>query len=256
MPDRMVREGLLTSRRWCALKLHLQAFYVRLLLVADDYGTFPADPAVIRSRCYPLELDRAREADLQRWLDDLELAGLVRFHWHHSDRYLTLEKFKQAERMSHPRARYPRAETGGLPDASGQVLLPIAEQGPPGYSQASPPAVFFAPKAQKGREEKSPHSPPPAGGGNLNTPEARKPRRFRTAERKAGRIAEAREEIDRIKTEMQDLYYPGGCATKVLPTGAKAARADSLRARWDALEAEIEALENVNTPEKTGGVAA
>ena len=263
MPDRLVREGLLASGRWTALKLHLQNFFVRLILAADDYGTFPANPALIRSRCYPLELDRAREADLQRWLEDLEHAGLVRFHWHHEDRYLTLEKFGQAERLKCPRARYPRSMMNGdAPDASGQVVLPFADAGPPGRppscSQTPDRGDFSAPKTLKRREEKSPHSPPPAGGGprNAAAPEGRPPRRFRSAERKAGRIAEARKEIEAIRTEMQDLYYPGGCATKVLPTGEKARRADGLRARWDALEGEIEKIESADTPEKTGGIEA
>lgn len=254
MPDRIVREGILASRRFAGLKLHLQNFFWRLILAADDYGTFPADPALIRSRCYPLEGGRAREADLQRWLEELEQAGLVRFHWHHDDRYLTLEKFGQAERLKHPRARYPRSEAGGAPDTSGQVLMPIAEEAPPKVPTADPQRR--APL--KRREENSPHSPPPTGGGiaNATDPEGRKPRRFRSAERKAGRIAEARKEIETIRTEMQDLYYPGGCATKVLPTGEKARRADALRARWDALEAEIEQLETTNTPEKTGAEEA
>lgn len=265
MPDRLVREGLLASRKWTGLKLHLQNFFVRLILAADDYGTFPANPALIRSRCYPLELDRAREADLQRWLEDLEHAGLVRFHWHHEDRYLTLEKFGQAERLKCPRARYPRSTMNGdAPDASGQVVLPFAEEGPPGRppSCSQPPRTgdFSAPKTLKRREEKSPHSPPPAGGGkNLSlpgpaaeAPRARTPRRFRSPQRAQEQITRLNAEIARLREEMRDLYYPGGCAQKVIPTGEKAAKADRLRARWEECEREIERLEAPNTPENTG----
>jgi hypothetical protein len=77
------------------------------------------------------------------------------------------------------------------------------------------------------------------------------PRRFRTADRKAARCDQIEREIATIRTEMQDLYYPGGCAMKVQPTGKKKERADTLRARWDALETERDALQK--TPEKTGG---
>lgn len=256
MPDRLVREGLIASRRWCALKLHLQNLFLRLILAADDYGTFPANPALIRSRCYPLELERAREADLSRWIDELEKAGLVRFHWHRDDRYLTLERFGQAERLKCPRARYPRmAMDGDAPDASGQVVLPFTDLGPPGrppgYSQSPPVPPFAARAEEKRREEKSPHSPPPAGGGNL-------PRRFRTADRRAARVESINREIGVIKTEMQDLYHPGGCALRIIPTGVKAARADTLRARWDALEEERDTLSETTEkpPEKTGGAEA
>ncbi len=260
MPDRMVREGLLASRKWAGLKLHLQNLFVRLILAADDYGTFPANPALIRSRCYPLELERAREADLQRWLDELEHAGLVRFHWHRDDRYLTLEKFGQAERLKHPRAKYPRSTTDGeAPDVSGQVVLPFAEDGPPGGAPAPTRGDFSAPKPLKRREETTPHSPPPTGGGKISlpgpaeAPRARTPRRFRSPQRAAEEITRLQAEIGRLREEMRDIYYPGGCAHKVVPSGEKAAKADRLRARWDECEREIERLEHLNTPEKTGG---
>ena len=255
MPDRMLREGLIASRRWAGLKLHLQNLFVRLILAADDYGTFPANPALIRSRCYPLELERAREADLQRWLEELEKAGLVRFHWHRDDRYLTLERFRQVERMKYPRARYPRLESDGeTPNASGQVAMPFAEAGPPGEPPAGPhPGNFSAPKALKRREEKSPHSPPTTGGGKLlknDGDEPRPPRRFRTPERRAARSAEIDREIARIRERMRDLYHPGGCAYKVEPSGANAAMAQDLKAQWEALEKEQTKLK---MPENTGG---
>ena len=264
MPDRMLREGLIASRRWASLKLHLQNLFVRLILAADDYGTFPANPALIRSRCYPLELERAREADLQRWLEELEHAGLVRFHWHRDDRYLTLERFGQAERLKHPRARYPRVEIDGeTPDASGQVVLPFTEEGPPGRPPSGPNAGnFSAPKTLKRREEKSPHSPPPTGGGNISlpgqaaeAPRARTPRRFRSPQRTGEEITRLQAEIARLREEMRDIYHPGGCALRITPTGEKAEKADRLRARWDECDREIERLESLNTPEKTGGAA-
>lgn len=255
MPDRMLREGLIASQRWAGLKLHVQNLFVRLILAADDYGTFPANPALIRSRCYPLELDRAREADLPRWLEELEHAGLIRFHWHRDDRYLTLERFGQAERMKHPRARYPQLEGDGkTPDASGQVAMPFAEAGPPGEPPAGlHPGNFSAPKALKRREEKSPHSPPTTGGGKLNNleTETRPPRRFRTPERRAARSAEIDREIARIRERLKDLYHPGGCAYRVEPTGENAARAKDLQAKWEALEGEQNQLNK--TPENTGG---
>lgn len=78
MPDRRVREGILTSGPVNSLPGWAEeCFYRRLIQVVDDYGLFDARPCVIRARCYPLMLELVREADIERWLAACESAGLI-----------------------------------------------------------------------------------------------------------------------------------------------------------------------------------
>src|SRR3990167_11311858 len=59
MPNRILREGILSSERINTLSVHAELFYRRLLSVVDDYGRFFAHPALLRSACYPLRVDPA-----------------------------------------------------------------------------------------------------------------------------------------------------------------------------------------------------
>lgn len=77
MPNRLVREGILTSDRVEMLDYQAEVFYRRLLSKVDDHGLFDARPSILRSSLYPLRIDRVREADCSRWIAACEMAGLI-----------------------------------------------------------------------------------------------------------------------------------------------------------------------------------
>ena len=79
MPGIFVREGYLESSRVAALfgNPAAERFYFHLLLVANEDGTFDADPVLLRNRCFPA-VDSIRTTDVSRWIADCETAGLVR----------------------------------------------------------------------------------------------------------------------------------------------------------------------------------
>lgn len=54
MPDRVVREAILTSERVDKLDAEAEVFYRRLLSVADNNGKFDANLIALRSKLYPL----------------------------------------------------------------------------------------------------------------------------------------------------------------------------------------------------------
>lgn len=70
MPDRYLREGLLRSERWNRLSLDARDLYVRLVLIADDYGCFDGRDFVIVHTAYyfgrteALPLEALHQADL------------------------------------------------------------------------------------------------------------------------------------------------------------------------------------------------
>lgn len=77
MPNRIVREGILTSERIEQLDPPAEVFYRRLLSKVDDHGLYDARAAILRASLYPLRLDRVREADCSRWIAACVKAGLI-----------------------------------------------------------------------------------------------------------------------------------------------------------------------------------
>lgn len=77
MPDRYIREKILTSEKVCSLDWPAEVFFRRLLNRADDYARFTADPALLRVELYPRQVDTVRLADILRWLAACETAELI-----------------------------------------------------------------------------------------------------------------------------------------------------------------------------------
>lgn len=80
MPNRILRDGILESRRVDALSVNAELFYRRLMSVVDDYGRFYGDPELLRSRCFPRRIDKIDNADISKWVAECAKAGLLKSH--------------------------------------------------------------------------------------------------------------------------------------------------------------------------------
>lgn len=116
MPNRVLREGILTSERINALKPQAELFFRRLMSVVDDYGRYSANPALLRAHCYPLKLDEVREADISRWLTEVESAGLIALYAVETKRYLEMKDFRQQVRAKE--SKWPQPPSGCLAGAT------------------------------------------------------------------------------------------------------------------------------------------
>lgn len=90
MPNRIIREGILTSERIDMLDASAEVFYRRLMSKVDDHGLYDARMSVLRSSLYPLRVDRVREADISRWIAACEKAGLIALYQHDGKPYLRM----------------------------------------------------------------------------------------------------------------------------------------------------------------------
>lgn len=102
----MIREGFLDSEKVAALSWRTECFFHRLLLVADDYGLFDARPTVLRTRLFPMHLDKVSNQDIQDCLHETEEAGLVRAYCVGGKDYVQIINFGQ-RRQSKPRFPLP-----------------------------------------------------------------------------------------------------------------------------------------------------
>lgn len=102
MPNRILRESILTSDRVNLLDASGERFYRRLMSVVDDYGRYDGRASVIRAACFPLLLDKVREADCSRWMAECQKAGLIVLYEADSKPYLQLLN------LGEPRAKYSK----------------------------------------------------------------------------------------------------------------------------------------------------
>jgi hypothetical protein len=88
--------------------------------VVDDYGRFDARPAILRTACYPLQIDRIREADISRSLSEVKRAGLIALYEVNGKPFLEMLDFRQQVRAKE--SKWP-----GKCVADAQRLLSVCE---------------------------------------------------------------------------------------------------------------------------------
>lgn len=109
MGERIIRPGIRTSE---AVAENIRkggwmsgVIYVFLLTIVDDFGRYDARPAILKSELFPFLQDLVREADVQRSLENMSRAGLVRLYSHDGKPYLEIQKFNQ--RLRAKRSKWP-----------------------------------------------------------------------------------------------------------------------------------------------------
>jgi hypothetical protein len=107
MPSRILREGLLDSPRYWGARLEARDFFIRLLLVADDFGCVSLAPVFIGRRCFNI---RPGEAKLEKLYAELCRVDLLRIYFSGSsaelpDRFGFIPRFRQTLRQM--KARHP-----------------------------------------------------------------------------------------------------------------------------------------------------
>lgn len=100
MPNRILREGILSSERIEALSWFEEVFYRRLLSVADDYGRYTAHGTLLRAALFPLRLEKVTDEDVRRALAACEAARLIRLYQVGGKQYLEVLDFRQQVRRA------------------------------------------------------------------------------------------------------------------------------------------------------------
>lgn len=116
MPNRILREGILTSPRIAKLGWAEECFYRRLHSVVDDFGRYFADPGLLRAACYPRQLNKVSDSDVGKWLHACVAAALVRAYRVDGEDYLQVLDFGQQVRAK--KSRFPEAPSTCMADAT------------------------------------------------------------------------------------------------------------------------------------------
>jgi hypothetical protein len=111
VPNRILREGILTSPRMARLGWAEEVMYRRLMSVVDDFGRYWADHGLLRAACYPRQLNKVSDSDVGKWLTVLVEAALVRVYpAQDGQRYLELIDFRQQVRAKDSKFPAPAGE--------------------------------------------------------------------------------------------------------------------------------------------------
>lgn len=116
MPNRILREGIITSPRIAKLGWAEEVLYRRLMSVVDDFGRYYADAGMMRAACYPRQLGKVADSDVGKWTRNLVEAGLVRVYpASDGESYLELLDFRQQVRAKE--SKFPNPPSGCVADA-------------------------------------------------------------------------------------------------------------------------------------------
>ena len=107
MPNRILREGINSSRAVAALSDQAEVLYRRLISVVDDYGRSERDIDLIRAKCFPLQLEKWTTSKVAKAFAELCESPLVTAYHGAGRDLLQLNNFGQRVQS---KPRYPAPE--------------------------------------------------------------------------------------------------------------------------------------------------
>lgn len=117
MPSRILKDSILTDKAFNSLTMTEESIYHRLLVSADDYGVFYADPLLLLRILYPRRTDITEEA-VRESLDHLEAAGFISRYTAEGDDYLQICSWEKTQRLRNTRHKFPTPEGTEEPPAA------------------------------------------------------------------------------------------------------------------------------------------
>ncbi len=107
MPNRILKDSICTSPNIDALSREAEVFFYRLLVQCDDYGRMDARPAILRAKCYPLQIDTVTQDDIKRWFAELVQANLIIPYRANDGDYLQMRTWEKHQQVRAKRSKYP-----------------------------------------------------------------------------------------------------------------------------------------------------
>lgn len=108
MPSRIIREQICDSPTLAALSSDAERLFFRLMVQADDYGTFPADPRIVVGKCVPmLQWDANICVHL---LAELERVHAIKYYTFRDRIYGTFINWNEYNKPRAKRKKYPCIE--------------------------------------------------------------------------------------------------------------------------------------------------
>jgi hypothetical protein len=108
MPNRILRDWT-DSAKFDGISAEAERLFIRLLMKADDFGRFHANPKLVKSACFPLAED-LRANTVAAWLTELSDRQLVFCYTSGTGQYLAIINFRQRLKESRPKFPQPQGK--------------------------------------------------------------------------------------------------------------------------------------------------
>lgn len=117
MPNRFIKESICTSDNLNNLSAEAEVFFYRLMVQCDDFGIMHATPSILRAKCYPLRLDKVKDRDIEKYLNELCKQNLIFIYEYAGRKYLKYTTWLNHQQKRASKSKYP------TPDMEGVTLI-------------------------------------------------------------------------------------------------------------------------------------
>ena len=114
MPNRIIKESICTSPNLDKLSSNAEVLFYRLIVNCDDFGRFEYNNKIIRSRCFPLRIDKVTDADINAWLTEIQNSQLVQLYAVDGRSFLQFTTWERHQQIRAKRSKYPSPDGNGF----------------------------------------------------------------------------------------------------------------------------------------------
>lgn len=112
----MLKESILSSEKFNSLTWFEQSTYIRLILLADDYGRLDGRDVILKSYCYPLD-DKVTRSAISKAISHMVNVGLLQKYEVNNKPYLYFPNFGKYQRLRSKTSKYPAPLNGAQNDS-------------------------------------------------------------------------------------------------------------------------------------------
>ena len=133
MPNRIARDSARSSRKLASVSAEVERLFWRLILVADDFGRFDADPAVVLSTAFPRQSQTIKIKSVASWLQVGARVGLWLLYQYGDDVIGQMSKWEQRVRAN--KSKFPPSDDGQVTVIRQTSACPYEEHGSRGKDE-------------------------------------------------------------------------------------------------------------------------
>ena len=106
MPNRLIHDCALTSRKINKLTDSEEKFFWRLVMCCDDYGCFFGEQDVLNGKLYPRQ-NRYTDDDVLSYRNAIVDVGLAFLYEEDGEIYICINKWEDLQKVRTPRRKHP-----------------------------------------------------------------------------------------------------------------------------------------------------
>lgn len=110
MPNRILKESICTNDQINSLTAFEETVFYRLIVICDDFGRFDGRIPVLKGRMFPLRGDKLKTEVLEKAINSLVQAGLVKLYKAEGKPYLHLTGWERNQQRRAKFSKFPAPE--------------------------------------------------------------------------------------------------------------------------------------------------